>query len=99
MLWSQRRKKCARIRHFEFLSESRFWPNVSAVSVLMKDCRCSAGSPRSPSADVVGYARLMAADQTRSLTVLKSHRQELIDPDAVQYDGRTFKLMDERVLM
>src|SRR5262249_2801119 len=32
-------------------------------------------------ADVVGYSRLMHTDEVSTLTMLKSHRRELIDPD------------------
>ena len=31
-------------------------------------------------ADVVGYSRLMHTDEVSTLTMLKSHRRELIDP-------------------
>ncbi len=50
-------------------------------------------------ADVVGYSRLMAADEAGTLTALKSHRAELFDPKAAQYHGRTIKLMGDGTLM
>jgi class 3 adenylate cyclase len=50
-------------------------------------------------ADVVGYSRLMAADETGTLVQLKTHRKELIDPKAAQYNGRTIKLMGDGALM
>ncbi len=31
-------------------------------------------------ANVVGYSRLMGADEARTLAALKAHRKELIDP-------------------
>ncbi len=31
-------------------------------------------------ANVVGYSRLMGADEARTLAALKTHRKELIDP-------------------
>ncbi len=46
-------------------------------------------------ADVVGYSRLMGADEARTLAALKAHRKELIDPKAGQYGGRTVKLMGD----
>ncbi len=46
-------------------------------------------------ADVVGYSRLMGADEARTLAVLKAHRKELIDPKAAQYGRRTVKLMSD----
>ncbi len=45
--------------------------------------------------DVVGYSRLMGADEARTLAVLKADRKVLIDPKAAQYGGRTVKLMGD----
>jgi TolB-like protein/Flp pilus assembly protein TadD len=50
-------------------------------------------------ADVVGYSRLMGEDEAGTLAVLKAHRKELIEPKAVQYGGRTVKLMGDGALM
>ncbi len=49
--------------------------------------------------DVVGYSRLMGEDEAGTLAALKSHRAELIDPKATQYNGRTIKLMGDGALM
>jgi adenylate cyclase len=51
------------------------------------------------SADVVGYSRLMGADEAGTLAAIKKHRKELIEPKARQYDGRTVKLMGDGALM
>ena len=50
-------------------------------------------------ADVVGYSRLMAADEPGTLEHLKLHRRELIEPKIDQYHGRTVKLMGDGTLM
>ncbi|MEE8608047.1 MAG: adenylate/guanylate cyclase domain-containing protein [Nitrospiraceae bacterium] len=50
-------------------------------------------------ADVVGYGRLMGADEAGTLAALKADRNELIDPKAAQYHGRTIKLMGDGALM
>jgi adenylate cyclase len=50
-------------------------------------------------ADVVGYSRLMGADEAGTLDALKTHRKELLNPKAAQYGGRTIKLMGDGVLM
>jgi TolB-like protein/Tfp pilus assembly protein PilF len=50
-------------------------------------------------ADVVGYSRLMGADEAGTLAALKGHREALIDPKAAQYRGRTVKLMGDGALM
>jgi len=51
------------------------------------------------SADVVGYSRLIRADEAGTLAALKTHRKELIAPKAAQYHGRTIKLMGDGALM
>jgi adenylate cyclase len=50
-------------------------------------------------ADVVGYSRLMGADEERTLAVLKSHRRELIDPLIDQHRGRIFKTTGDGMLI
>ena len=50
-------------------------------------------------ADVVGHSRLMGVDEAGTLTALKAHRAELIEPKAAQYIGRTIKLMGDGSLM
>jgi TolB-like protein/class 3 adenylate cyclase/rhodanese-related sulfurtransferase/Flp pilus assembly protein TadD len=50
-------------------------------------------------ADVVGYSRLMAADEAGTLTSLKALRRELIEPKTVEYHGRVVKLMGDGTLM
>ncbi len=51
------------------------------------------------SADVVGYSRLMAADESGTLAQLKAHRKELIEPKTAEYSGRVVKLMGDGTLM
>jgi len=50
-------------------------------------------------ADVVGYSRLMGADEGGTLAALKALRRELIKPKEAQYHGRTVKLMGDGALM
>ena len=50
-------------------------------------------------ADVVGFSRLMGADESGTLSALKAHRKELIEPKSRQYGGRTVKLMGDGTLM
>ncbi len=42
-------------------------------------------------ADVVGYSRLMGADEEGTLSRLKTLRRELFDPKTKQHGGRIFK--------
>ena len=50
-------------------------------------------------ADVVGYSRLMAADESGTLTSLKALRRELIEPKTTEHHGRVVKLMGDGTLM
>ncbi len=50
-------------------------------------------------ADVVGYSRLLGADEAGTFAALKGHREELFDPKAAQYRGHTVKLMGDGALM
>jgi adenylate cyclase len=50
-------------------------------------------------ADVVGYSRLMGANEVGTLTSLKAHRAELIDPAIAEYHGRIVKLTGDGMLV
>jgi hypothetical protein len=50
-------------------------------------------------ADVVGYSRLMEVDEAGTLSVLKSHRKNLIDPEIAKHSGRVVKLMGDGALV
>jgi class 3 adenylate cyclase/TolB-like protein len=51
------------------------------------------------SADVAGYSRLMAADESGTLARVRAHHKELIEPKAAEYRGRIVKLMGDGILM
>ena len=50
-------------------------------------------------ADVVGYSRLMEANEERTLAALKKHRAEFFDPTITKHDGRLFKVMGDGFLI
>ena len=50
-------------------------------------------------ADMVGYSRLMGADEAGTLAAYQRHRRDLINPRAIQYHGRICKLTGDGVLM
>jgi TolB-like protein/class 3 adenylate cyclase len=50
-------------------------------------------------ADIVGYSRLMAADEAGTLTSVKAIQRELIEPKTAEYNGRVVKLMGDGALM
>ena len=48
---------------------------------------------------MVGYSRLMGADEAGTLAAYQRHRRSLINPRAIQYHGRVCKLTGDGVLM
>ena len=50
-------------------------------------------------ADVVGYSRLMAADEQGTHARLKALRQDFIQPKIAEHHGRIVKLMGDGVLV
>ena len=50
-------------------------------------------------ADVVGYSRLMEADEPGTLAALTAHREELIEPKIAEHNGRIVKLMGDGILV
>src|SRR4030088_3266239 len=50
-------------------------------------------------ADVVGYSRLMGADEMGTITSLKSHRRELIDSSIAEHRGRVVKTTGDGMLV
>jgi len=49
-------------------------------------------------ADVVGYSRLMDADEEATLATLNSHLTEFVEPTITDHQGRIVKLMGDGVL-
>ncbi len=49
-------------------------------------------------ADVVGYSRLMGADEMGTLTALKSHRRDLVDSAIAEHRGRIVKTTGDGML-
>ena len=50
-------------------------------------------------ADVVGYSRLMEANEERTLGALRRHRREFFDPTVSKHSGRIFKVMGDGFLV
>src|SRR6185503_19862940 len=49
--------------------------------------------------DVVGYSRMMGADEAGTLAALKRHREGVFDPAVAQHNGRIVKLMGDGALV
>lgn len=50
-------------------------------------------------ADVVGYSRLMEADETGTLSALKARRSDILAPLVAEHHGRLVKVMGDGVLV
>lgn len=50
-------------------------------------------------ADVVGYSRMMGADEAGTLAALKLHRETVFDPAVTQHRGRVVKLIGDGTLV
>src|SRR5271169_5226112 len=50
-------------------------------------------------ADVVGYSRLMAADEAGTLAALKRHRETVFDPAVATHNGRIVKLIGDGAIV
>ncbi len=50
-------------------------------------------------ADVVGYSRLMGADEEGTLAALKAIRRELVDPKIAEHRGRIVKTTGDGLLV
>jgi adenylate cyclase len=50
-------------------------------------------------ADVVGYSRLMEADEAGTLGALKRHRETIFDPAVVVHNGRIVKLIGDGTIV
>jgi len=50
-------------------------------------------------ADVVGYSRMMGADEAGTLTSLKLHRETVFDPAVIEHKGRVVKLIGDGTLV
>src|SRR5215469_1472791 len=49
--------------------------------------------------DVVGYSRLMRADETGTLAALKRHRETVFNPAVVANNGRIVKLVGDGTIV
>ncbi|MDM9625777.1 adenylate/guanylate cyclase domain-containing protein [Rhizobium sp. S152] len=50
-------------------------------------------------ADVVGYSRLMGADEAATLAALSHHRTEILEPAIIRHSGRLVKLLGDGLLV
>jgi adenylate cyclase len=66
--------------------------------MLMTEARVNRKLAAVLAADVVGYSRLMGADEVGTLAALKRHREIVFDPAIAAHSGRIVKLMGDGTL-
>ena len=69
-----------------------------ALAKLMTEERINRRLAAILAADVVGYSRLMGADEAGTLAALKRHRETIFDPAVAAYNGRIVKLIGDGVI-
>jgi adenylate cyclase len=65
----------------------------------MSDTRISRKLAAILAADVVGYSRLMGADEAGTLASLKRHRETIFDPAVAAHNGRIVKLIGDGTIV
>ena len=65
----------------------------------MSDTRISRKLAAILAADVVGYSRLMEADEAATLRALKRHREAIFDPAVAGHNGRIVKLVGDGTIV
>src|SRR5215467_10656141 len=74
-------------------------PNAQSRAVhFMAEARVSRKLAAILAADVVGYSRLMGADEAGTLAALKRHREAIFDPAVAAHKGRIVKLIGDGVI-
>jgi TolB-like protein/class 3 adenylate cyclase/Flp pilus assembly protein TadD len=65
----------------------------------MDDRRTSRRLAAILAADVVGYSRMMAANEGGTLTAMRRHRDTVFNPAVAEHNGRVFKLVGDGTLV
>src|SRR5271166_4306517 len=68
-------------------------------ALYMADTRINRKLAAILAADVVGYSRLMGADEPGTLAALKRHRETIFNPAVAAHNGRVVKLMGDGVIV
>ena len=50
-------------------------------------------------ADIVGYSKLIRADEEGTIARVRALRRELVDPKVAEYSGRVVKVMGDGILI
>ena len=74
-------------------------PYIPGMHFFMADRRINRKLAAILAADVVGYSRLMGADEAGTLAALKRHRATIFDPAVAAHHGRIVKLIGDGAIV
>jgi class 3 adenylate cyclase len=74
-------------------------PRASGLARIQVDDRINRKLAAILVADVVGYSRLMAADEAGTLAALKRYREMVFDPAVATHNGRVVKLIGDGTIV
>src|ERR1700760_3555018 len=76
------------------------WANrIAKTAPLMAETRINRKLAAILVADVVGYSRLMGADEAGTLAALKKFRETIFDPAVAAHNGRIVKLIGDGTIV
>ena len=78
---------------------SGFLTFLVRIQMAMADIRINRKLAAILAADVVGYSRLMGADEAGTLAALKRHRETIFDPAVAAHNGRIVKLIGDGAIV
>ena len=70
-------------------------PRIAKTALFMADARINRKLAAILVADVVGYSRLMGADEAGTLAALKKFREAIFNPAVAAHNGRIVKLIGD----
>src|SRR6516165_9322892 len=74
-------------------------PGFAKTALFMADTRINRKLAAILVADVVGYSRLMGADEAGTLAALKKFRETIFDPAVAAHNGRIVKLIGDGTIV
>jgi adenylate cyclase len=74
-------------------------PDTAKTAFFMADTRINRKLAAILVADVVGYSRLMGADEAGTLAALKKFRETIFDPAVAAHNGRIVKLIGDGTIV
>jgi TolB-like protein/class 3 adenylate cyclase/tetratricopeptide (TPR) repeat protein len=81
------------------ISHEPAWPNITCMEQALKGERVERRLTAILMADVVGYSRLIGADDERTLALLNAHHNALVNPKIKEHRGRIVRTTGDGLLV